>query len=369
MKVLFTVQGEGRGHMTQAIAMSGMLQRHGHRVAAVLVGANQSRSLPAFFEQAFSVPVRHIASPGFAFKNGGGVSLARSLVGLARGLPAYQDALATLSETIQAIQPDLIVNFLDPLMGLCNLLRPHAVPVLAVGHQFMLEHPGFVKVKKFPLQQLAMRQFLRLTGARSARLALSFYPAPNLPQRNLFVCPPILRRQLFELQSDSSGGYLLVYLLNHGYAGQIIHWHREHPDIPVHCYYDKSGAPPEDNYDGGLVFHRLDGEKFLRMMARCRGVACTAGFESVSEAAYLGKPLLVVPVENHVEQYLNASDAEQVGIGVRDTAFRLSRLLGPANGQAQSGFQQWVQQAEAIVMEVAELTTSRRTRPARAERG
>ena len=76
-----------------------------------------------------------------------------------------------------------------------------------------------------------------------------------------------------------------------------------------------------------------------------------------------------MPVEKHVEQYLNAADAEQAGIGVRDTAFRLSRLLGPANGQTQSGFQQWVQQAEAIVMEVAELTASRRTRPAQAEPG
>ena len=46
--------------------------------------------------------------------------------------------------------------------------------------------------------------------------------------------------------------------------------------------------------------HALDGELFLQMMAGCRGVACTAGFESVCEAAYFGKPLLMVPIENHV---------------------------------------------------------------------
>jgi len=45
-----------------------------------------------------------------------------------------------------------------------------------------------------------------------------------------------------------------------------------------------------------LTFHRLDGEKFLRMMGECKYVACTAGFESVSEAAWLGKPLFLVPV-------------------------------------------------------------------------
>ena len=30
MKVLFIVQGEGRGHLTQAISMEDMLRRNGH---------------------------------------------------------------------------------------------------------------------------------------------------------------------------------------------------------------------------------------------------------------------------------------------------------------------------------------------------
>ena len=53
----------------------------------------------------------------------------------------------------------------------------------------------------------------------------------------------------------------------------------------------------EEQRNARLTFHKLHGEKFLRLMASSRGVACTAGFESVSEAAYLGKPLLMVPVE------------------------------------------------------------------------
>ena len=62
------------------------------------------------------------------------------------------------------------------------------------------------------------------------------------------------------------------------------------------------------------------------MMAECRHVVCTAGFESVSEAAWLGKPLFLVPVENHVEQQVNALDAEQFGIGLAETSFNLDRL-------------------------------------------
>jgi hypothetical protein len=96
------------------------------------------------------------------------------------------------------------------------------------------------------------------------------------------------------------------------------------------------------------------------MMAGARAVACTAGFESVSEAAYLGKPLLLVPVENHVEQYVNACDAEAAGIGLRDEAFRLSRLLAPGATGAAPATRHWIERAEAITLHVVETAAGLR---------
>jgi uncharacterized protein (TIGR00661 family) len=320
----------------------------------VVAGTNQTRSLPRFFEQAFAAPVRTILSPGFSLKKHRGISMAATFGNLIRDLAAYKKSLATIRDAIQETQPDLIINFLEPLMGVYNLLHARRPPVLVVGHQYMLEHPDFVREKKFRMQQLGMKFYIVVTGARSARMALSFYHAPDLPKRKLFVSPPILRRQLFTLRPDFSGGHLLVYLLNHGYAEEIIQWHRAHRTIPIHCFYDKPDAPAEEHYDATLTFHRIHGEKFLQLMATAHGVACTAGFESVSEGAYLGKPLLLIPVENHLEQYLNACDAERTGIGLHDSAFHLSRLLDPPKGEATAAFRQWVDQAEAIAMRVVE---------------
>ena len=50
MKFLFIVQGEGRGHFTQAITLEDMLLRNGHEVVEVLVGKSSSRTLPGFFK-------------------------------------------------------------------------------------------------------------------------------------------------------------------------------------------------------------------------------------------------------------------------------------------------------------------------------
>lgn len=48
MKVLFIIQGEGRGHLTQAMTMERLLMSHGHEVVGMLVGKSESRKLPAF---------------------------------------------------------------------------------------------------------------------------------------------------------------------------------------------------------------------------------------------------------------------------------------------------------------------------------
>lgn len=55
MKVLFIVQGEGRGHLTQAITMEELLRRNGHEVVEVLVGKSNSRCLPGFFNRSIKL--------------------------------------------------------------------------------------------------------------------------------------------------------------------------------------------------------------------------------------------------------------------------------------------------------------------------
>lgn len=49
MKVVFVVQGEGRGHLTQALALRQMLVNEGHEVVKVLVGKSRNRKVPDFF--------------------------------------------------------------------------------------------------------------------------------------------------------------------------------------------------------------------------------------------------------------------------------------------------------------------------------
>ena len=358
MRVCFTIQGEGRGHFTQALAMREMLQHRGHEVVAVIAGTNGHRPLPDYVKDAFGVPLRVMFSPGFQFKGKRGVSVLGSGFDALKRLPEFRASFRLIDEVVAETKPDLIINFLEPVTGVHHFLRRARVPVLVVGHQFMLQHPDFPGQHHARLQQTGFRNFVHIVSGGAAKLALSFYSAKDLPRKKLFVCPPILRRQLFELTDVRRGEYFLVYLLNHGYAPEIEAWCRANPTVPVHCFYDKPGAPETETPFPGLTFHRLHGEKFLQMMAGSRAVVCTAGFESVSEAAYLGKPVLMIPVQNHIEQYLNSLDAAQAGLGIADTKFHLSRLLEPNVPAGGAAFREWVDSAEAVAMRTAENVAS-----------
>ncbi len=332
------------------MAVREMVEAHGHQVVGVVVGVNPKRSLPSFFQSSMPVPVATVPTIELIYSNDRSVNLPATLGAGLLNARRHSRSLKQLATLIRDCQPDLIINFFEPLTALYTATHRRRPPVLVVGHQFMFEHPDYIRVPGLRMQQAGMKWFVRLVSLAATRLALSFYEAPDLTQKSLFVCPPILRKQLFELQPDPDGKFALIYLLNHGYAEQIIRWHEAHPELELHCFYDKPGAPAEDRRDATLTFHRLDGEKFLRMMAACRYVVCTAGFESVSEGAYLGKPLFLVPVEKHVEQQINAQNAIKTGFGLTDKSFNLDRIGELPERLENTIFRAWVQRAESVLL-------------------
>ncbi len=114
-------------------------------------------------------------------------------------------------------------------------------------------------------------------------------------------------------------------MVNAGFSENVMKWHRQHPRIPLRFFWDKWEEEPVKRVDNTLSFYQLDDVEFLRQMAGCKAYASTAGFESVCEAMYLGKPILMVPA--HIEQDCNAYDAEKSGAGIISSDFNLQQLL------------------------------------------
>jgi uncharacterized protein (TIGR00661 family) len=172
---------------------------------------------------------------------------------------------------------------------------------------------------------------------------LSFREMRNVPELRIVVVPPLLRRALFELRPET-GDFLLVYVLNDGYADDLAVQQRAFPDVKIVGFWDRKGAPEETQLQHNLVFRQLNDVAFLEAMSRCRGLLSTAGFESVCEAMYLGKPVYMTPARRQTEQLCNALDAEMSGAGIWGHEFDLRRFLDylPRHRGDTDRFRLWV---------------------------
>ena len=83
--------------------------------------------------------------------------------------------------------------------------------------------------------------------------------------------------------------------------------------------------PKEMQVDETLTFHQINDIAFLNYMSGCKAYASTGGFESICEALYLHKPVMMIPA--HIEQECNAFDAVNVGAGILSDKFNISGLL------------------------------------------
>jgi uncharacterized protein (TIGR00661 family) len=325
-RFLFIVQGEGRGHMTQALALRSMLLKAGHTVAAVLVGRVEGRALPDFFTAALTEPLHLFDSPNFLKdKENKGVAWGDTLSHNLWRLKHFLHSAQQIRQWVKHYRPDLIVNFYDLLAGIAHGRRSLGVPMVCIGHQYLLEHPDF-RHPYWGLDRLGLTLNTRMT-ARGAllHLALSFDDA-YADTGKIKVVAPLLRPEVYE-QQPVEGNFILAYVNNAGYGKEIMEWQRANPHIEVHCFWDRPGAPPRYSPQPNLTLHRLDGTLFLKMMASCRALATTAGFESVCEAMVMGKPVLMVPIRRQYEQVCNALDAVRAGAGIWAERFNLDLLL------------------------------------------
>lgn len=325
MKFIFIVQGEGRGHLTQALTLERYLTDQGHQVLEVLVGKSRNRSLPDFFMRKLKASCLRFESPNFLptpanQKN----NITTSVLYNIRRLPAFAHSIWFIRKRINATGADVVVNFYELLTGLTYLFCPPRVRHICIGHQYLFLHPDFVFPKVSFIQLRLLKIFTCATAIGADKLlALSFRYMPDALNGKLCVVPPLLREEVLNTRA-CQGNYILGYMVNAGFSTQIHSWHKEHPSVPLRFFWDKKGETAIRYIDETLSFHPLDDKTFLQQMSSCRAYATTAGFESVCEAMYMAKPIMMVPA--HIEQQCNAYDAMRSGAGIIAEEFTLDRL-------------------------------------------
>lgn len=345
---MFIIQGEGRGHLTQALTMYKMLTHNGNEVTEILVGKNESLLLPTFFMEKIQCPVRTFNSPFFLFspKNKKSI-LSKTILHNLRKFPNYVKSMRFIKKQIEAAKVDLVINFYEVLTGLTYAFSRPKTPYICIAHQYLFFHPDFIFPNKSKLQLKGLLFFTRLTCLKTSKLlALSFHEMRNTDK--IQVVPPLLRKEVLR-QTPTEGNYILGYMLNAGFSEQVIDWHNKNKETSLYFFWDRKEVLREFQIDETLTFHQLDDEAFLKRMAGCKAYASTGGFESICEAMYLQKPVMMIPA--HIEQECNAFDAMNAGAGIASEEFNLSKLLEfLPSYQPNTAFAHWVNKSSYLFL-------------------
>jgi uncharacterized protein (TIGR00661 family) len=349
-KFIFTVQGEGRGHLTQAISFTQIAREAGHEVIGYAVGSFQGRKIPSFFLDFIGdTPLLQYNSPSIIFGNGKSVQLAKTAMQAVTNFKTFWKSATQLEEFIEELKPDGIINFYESITGLYKLKSRSKVPTMSVGHQYLLLNKNFESFPEKKIDRILLNMNTMITSIGSKKLlGLSFRPIDN--DEKIEVVPPLLRQQVKSIV-PKAGERWLAYLTHFRLSEDIMAWSNANPEVKLDCFWDNPARKETYHYSDSLTFHPIDAENYLAKMTECAGLISTAGFESVAEAMYLGKPAMMVPVPNHIEQMINAYDGELSGAGIGASTFDLSIFKNylPSHVSVQEQYQEWVSQSQRLM--------------------
>lgn len=286
MKILYGVQGTGNGHITRAMEIIPYLQQKGE-VDILVSGIQSDIELP------FEVKYR-FNGLSFIFGKKGGVDYWKTFVKM--------NSMKLLKEIkrIDVKAYDLVISDFEPVC--CWAALKAKKVCVGLSNQVATMHPLAPKPKNMDvIGKLVLQNYAPTTynyGFHFKRLDGT-------------VFTPIIRKEVRQLTPTNEGHYT-VYLPSYD-DHQIIKRLQKLDTIQwqVFSKHNKK-AMQLDN----ITIVPIQADLFLESMASAKGVLCNAGFGTPSEALFLQKKLMVIPMKKQIEQFCNAEMLKNMGVAV-----------------------------------------------------
>ncbi|MEM7548377.1 MAG: glycosyltransferase family protein [Bacteroidota bacterium] len=296
MKILYAIQGTGNGHLSRAEEVLPVLKKYAE-VDVVISGKHAELKLN------HEVKFKY-GGLGFIFGKKGGIDLKKSF--LKNNLFRYFREI----RKIPVKDYDLVINDFEPVSAWACFFR--GVPCVSLSHQSAVISKNAPKSElNDPLGWFFLKNYAPVQ--RSYGFHFETYDDSTYT--------PIIRSDLRNSEVTNEGHYT-VYLPAYS-DKKIISFLENFPKIKWEVFSKHT----KKNYSKENIKIRcVDATFFKESLLKCEGVLCGAGFETPSEALFLRKKLLVVPMSNQFEQHCNAAALKAMGIPVIDSLNK--RYLG-----------------------------------------
>ncbi|GFD93807.1 glycosyl transferase [Alteromonas sp. KUL156] len=285
MKILYAFQGTGNGHASRALEIIPYLQRRGD-VDILVSGSQYEIGLP------FDIKYK-LHGLGFVFGKKGGIDLINTLKDL-NLKKVYKEI-----KTLPVKEYDLIINDFEPISAWACLFRN--VPIISLSNQNALLNEKNSAFKRFRLERLIIKYYA------PAKNKFGFHFKTHSSSTFL----PIIRKEI-RYRNITNKGHYTVYLPSYS-DEKIIKVLSSIKDIKWQVFSKKT---KEHQFFHNITILPINDDAFIRSMASAKGIICGAGFATPTEALYLRKKLLVIPMKNQYEQQCNAVTLKEMGVTV-----------------------------------------------------
>jgi UDP:flavonoid glycosyltransferase YjiC (YdhE family) len=325
-RILFLVNGLGLGNSTRCHAVMQRLLESGAEIQIVTSGNGlwYFRSIPDIAK------LHEVESLYYGVKDG--------RISIARTLRAMSDFAAILRRNAQKI--DAILTDWRPNVAVSDSIytyRPFkrsGIPFIALNNADVV-HMAYRRYADRPRSVRAQFWCVEESDYLFHRMVPDLVISPTLDPSlaeaggNVRRVGPIVRRGFLPTGAHSPVGRVLVMLSGSRFGSPVMF---DRTDWPFEIDVVGRPAPQHWNGRGRIHFHgKLLDNKAL--VEKADLVVVNGGFSAVSESFSMRKPLVVIPVPNHAEQWINARTIVHLGVGTSAEEAEMEAALAAAAQQ------------------------------------
>lgn len=298
MKIAYGVSGEGLGHATRSAAVVAFLERKGHEV--ILFSSGRSHE---YLNKRFK-SVKAIQNIPLKYEKGKVALLASTMLILRTNLIKSIPTIRKLKKQFREEKIDIVISDYEfyTTIGakVCGL------PLISANN---ISLPFRSKVKE-PKGQFISRVFTRITE-RLATFKADQYIIPTYARgqakKNVKLTDIVVRPQFRKIK-PTKGEHLVIYQTTATNTSLLLALKKTDEKCFIYGYGSRKKQ-------GNLTFEGFDEKKFIKHLKSAKAVILGGGHSSISEALYLKKPILCVPVAKQYEQMLNGFMIKEKGFG------------------------------------------------------
>jgi len=181
------------------------------------------------------------------------------------------------------------------------------IPCISIDNIHLISECKISKPEDSDLRLTSVRTLIKVLHPTSDYYIIPAYADVKPKNKKTFLVKPVVRKEFTKLKPKDEN-FVLVYQTTSTNKKMLKMLEKSKYKFKI---YGFKGEKDRKN----LVFKQFSEKGFLEDLKNCKYVIVNGGFTVISEAIYLKKPILALPILNQFEQEYNGYSLRKRGFG------------------------------------------------------